>query len=76
LRCVAALGPHGGEYVAWAWAVNGFCSVVASILSTVCSMAFGFDAVMLIAVGIYAVGVLALRRVPSVEARASASAAA
>jgi hypothetical protein len=76
LRSVAHLTSHSGEYVAWAWAVNGFCSVVASILSTVCSMAFGFNAVMVIAVGIYAVGVLALRRIPQVEARATASAAA
>jgi len=76
LRSVARLSPHSGEYVAWAWAVNGFCSVVASILSTMCSMAFGFDAVMVIAVCIYAVGVLALRRVPVVEARPAAAAAA
>jgi hypothetical protein len=76
LRTIADLTPYSGEYVAWAWAVNGFCSVVASILSTVCSMAFGFNAVMVIAVGIYGLGVIALRRVPLVEARAAASAAA
>jgi hypothetical protein len=76
LRSVAALSPYSGEYVAWAWAVNGFFSVVAAILSTVCSMAFGFDAVMLIALGIYALGVLALCRVPLVAARAAESAAA
>ena len=30
------------EYVAWAWAVNGFFSVIASILATILSMIVGF----------------------------------
>lgn len=48
LRSVAALTPHADEYVAWAWAVNGFCSVVASVLATLLSMTFGFRVVMLL----------------------------
>ena len=65
LRTVAALSPHPDEYVAWAWAVNGFFSVVASVLATMLSMTFGFRAVMLLALAIYAIAVAALRRLPA-----------
>ena len=41
---VAALTDHGEEYVAWAWAVNGFFSVIGSVLTTILSMTFGFRA--------------------------------
>jgi len=64
LRSVAVLTPHAEEYVAWAWAVNGFFSVVASVLATLLSMTFGFRAVMLLALAIYGVAILALRRIP------------
>ncbi|HEV7732160.1 MAG TPA: hypothetical protein VGR62_08360 [Candidatus Binatia bacterium] len=64
LRTVAGLSEHGEAYVAWAWAVNGFCSVVASVLSTLLSMALGFDAVMLLALVLYAIGIGALLRIP------------
>ena len=64
LRTVAALTDYAEEYVAWGWAVNGFCSVVASILSTMLSMTFGFTWVMSLAVGVYLIGIAALARVP------------
>ena len=59
LRTVAALGPHGSDYVAWAWAVNGFFSVVASLLASILAMTFGFDSVLLIALVVYALGIAA-----------------
>jgi len=68
LRTVAALTPHRGEYVAWAWAVNGFFSVVSSILATVLAMTYGFNAVLVVALCIYAVAVLALLPVSAPEA--------
>jgi spermidine synthase len=64
LRSIARSTPHAREYVAWAWAVNGFCSVIASILSTILAMVIGFKWLMLLALGIYVVGVLALARLP------------
>ncbi len=64
LRTVASLTPQSEAYVAWAWAVNGFCSVVASVMSTLLSMAFGFDTVMLIALVLYGVAIAALLRIP------------
>ena len=65
LRTVSALTPYGEEYVAWAWAVNGFFSVVSSVLSTVLSMALGFDVVMLLALVVYGIGIAALWGVPA-----------
>jgi len=55
---------HQREYVAWAWAINGFFSVVSSVLATILSMTWGFRWVLLAALGIYAVGTLALSRTP------------
>lgn len=62
LRAVSRLTGLGREYVAWGWAVNGFASVVGSVLTTLLSMTFGFRAVMVLALAVYAVAVLALRR--------------
>jgi hypothetical protein len=42
--------------------VNGFFSVVASVLGTLLSMTFGFQAVLLIALVLYAIGLAALQR--------------
>ncbi len=64
LRTVAGLSAHPEAYVAWAWAVNGFCSVVSSVLTTLCSMMFGFDVVMVMAVAVYGVALFALMRLP------------
>jgi hypothetical protein len=64
LRRVAAASPYSRQYVAWAWAINGFFSVIASILSTIYAMAFGFRSLMLAAIGVYAVGVVAMMLLP------------
>ncbi len=61
LGAVGRLTNLSREYVAWGWAVNGFASVVGSVLTTLLSMTFGFRTVMAIALCVYAVAVLALR---------------
>ena len=73
LATVAGLSRHGQEYIAWSWAINGYFSVVSSVLATMLSMSFGFRVVLLLAWVVYAIGVLALARIPE---RASAPAAA
>ncbi len=65
LVTVTALGEHDREYVAWAWAVNGFFSVLSSTLATVLAMTVGFGAVLVIALAIYGVAVVALARIPA-----------
>lgn len=62
LGAVGRMTNLGREYVAWGWAVNGFASVMGSVLTTLLSMTFGFRTVMVIALCVYGVAVLALRR--------------
>ena len=68
LRTVSSVTRHGEEFVAWSWAVNGFFSVVSSVLATILAMALGFNTVLLSALGVYLVGIAALLRIPAPEA--------
>jgi hypothetical protein len=70
INAVAELTPHRQQMVAWCWAVNGFFSVVASILSTMLAMAYGFRIVVLCGTLIYAVGIFAMTRVLASTAKA------
>jgi hypothetical protein len=49
----------GSMHSAWAWAVNGFLSVIGSVLATILAMQFGFRTVQWIALAVYGVGCLA-----------------
>jgi spermidine synthase len=64
LMTIAAMTDHPREYVAWGWAVNGFFSVIASILSTILAMTIGFRLLLSMAFAIYVVGALMLSRIP------------
>ncbi|UCE86515.1 MAG: class I SAM-dependent methyltransferase [Deltaproteobacteria bacterium] len=64
LTSVASLSSHPREYVAWAWAVNGFFSVISSVLAALLAMSFGFQVVLIAAAAIYLLGVAAFARVP------------
>ena len=41
--------------MAWCWAVNGFFSVLGATLTTVLSMALGFDRTILVGLALYVV---------------------
>jgi hypothetical protein len=69
---VSRLTDHGEEYTAWSWAVNGFFSVIGSVLTTILSMTFGFRAMQLGALVVYAVAVLAFLRLPRTAGREAA----
>jgi hypothetical protein len=62
LGVVAGLSAHGDEYVAWGWAVNGFFSVIGSVLTTILAMSFGFRLVQYVALAVYVVAALAFTR--------------
>jgi hypothetical protein len=66
---VASLTEHSEEYVAWAWAVNGFFAVIGSVLTTILSMALGFRVVQFAALGVYAIAVFAFTRLPTAGTR-------
>ncbi|HMC50333.1 MAG TPA: hypothetical protein VKH20_06770, partial [Solirubrobacterales bacterium] len=59
------LTPHGEEFVAWSWAVNGFFSVVSSVAATILSMTVGFNVVLLAAGAVYVIGIAAMLSVPA-----------
>ena len=44
---------HHPHLIAWAWGINGYASVVSAILATCLAIAFGFNIVILLAIGIY-----------------------
>jgi hypothetical protein len=62
-------GVDEGRLVAWCWAVNGFFSVLGATLTTVLSMALGFDRTILVGLALYVVAasVLPLRGEPADE---------
>jgi MFS family permease len=61
IAAVARLTDHSSEYVAWGWAVNGFASVIGSVLTTILAMTFGFKVVLVLALVTYLIALLALR---------------
>jgi len=62
LRVVEQRAP---AYVPWAWAINGCCSVVGTILSVILAISLGFQNLFLIAAAVYAMGTAALRPTPA-----------
>ncbi|HXM94129.1 MAG TPA: hypothetical protein VOA64_07720 [Candidatus Dormibacteraeota bacterium] len=58
LRLVADEAP---ALVPWAWAVNGFFTVIGSVAAMILGMAVGFSLVFLIAAGSYAFALVAMR---------------
>jgi hypothetical protein len=52
LKRLAELAPG---FVPWAWGINGFASVVSAVLATLLAIEFGFNAVILLALVLYAV---------------------
>ncbi|MFM7144219.1 MAG: hypothetical protein ACKO2K_20130 [Alphaproteobacteria bacterium] len=63
LRVVAAGRDDRAALVAWSWAVNGFFSVVSSVLATMLSMSLGFDLVMTLGLALYAAAAIAIATV-------------
>jgi hypothetical protein len=61
LGAVAGLTEHKSEYVAWGWAVNGFASVIGSVVTTLAAMMFGFRIVLVAGLLVYLVALAALR---------------
>lgn len=51
---------HNSTIIPWAWAVNGFMTVIGSILAVILSMNFGFNVVLVVSVLIYFTAFLAL----------------
>jgi hypothetical protein len=58
MQCSSALG-------AWAWGVNGFFTVIGTVLALMLGMMVGFRMVLFLACACYLVGLLVIRRISS-----------
>ncbi|MFC1484324.1 hypothetical protein ACFL5M_00685 [Candidatus Neomarinimicrobiota bacterium] len=50
-----------GEYIPWAWGINGFASVITTPIATILALNLGFPAVAALGGGCYVVSVIAFR---------------
>ena len=50
----ASLADRAPGFLPWAWGVNGFASVISAALATLLAIEFGFTAVVLLALVLYA----------------------
>ncbi|HZN11291.1 MAG TPA: hypothetical protein VFC61_06425, partial [Blastocatellia bacterium] len=50
---IEALRERAPELIPWAWGINGFMTVVGSLLAIIISMKWGFNVALMAAVGIY-----------------------
>ena len=48
------------KLIPWAWGVNGFASVLGSILSVIIAMTFGFSTVLVLSVLVYQVALVSI----------------
>ena len=59
---MARLTEHRTLYVAWAWAVNGFFSVIGSVLTTIHTMVYGFRVIQALGLAVDCAATLILPR--------------
>src|SRR5208283_6022655 len=55
------VGKEAPPLVPWAWAVNGFFTVIGTVAAMILGMALGFNAVFIIAAACYAAALIAIR---------------
>lgn len=65
---ISRVATASADLVPWAWGINGCASVVSAILATILAIHFGFSAVVLIAVALYAITPILLRRTSTASA--------
>ena len=56
------LAEGAGDFIPWAWGINGFASVLSASLATLLAIEFGFTTVLFLAVAAYGGAALAIRR--------------
>jgi hypothetical protein len=56
------VGEQASPLVPWAWAVNGFFTVIGSVAAMILGMVLGFTNVFVIAAGCYAVALISIRQ--------------
>jgi spermidine synthase len=59
---LAKLAAHDPDFIPWAWGINGFASVVSAALATLLAIHFGFTAVVVLALVLYVLAAVLVRR--------------
>jgi hypothetical protein len=59
---IRMLRERNPKLIAWAWGVNGFASVIASIGAAILAISFGFSVVLMVGSGAYLVSSVVIRR--------------
>ena len=62
---IDALNLRASNLIPWAWGINGFMTVVGSLLSMILTMKLGFDRTLFIAVAIYFIAMLSFHNLPA-----------
>ena len=55
------LANNAPDFIPWAWGINGFASVMSAALATLLAIEFGFTAVVVLALGFYAIAAAIIR---------------
>ena len=55
------LADSAPDFIPWAWGINGFASVLSAALATLLAIEFGFTAVVILALGLYATAAAIIR---------------
>jgi hypothetical protein len=61
---LARVANEAAGFVPWAWGINGFASVVSASLATLLAIEFGFTAVIVLALLLYAAAAIVIRAWP------------
>jgi hypothetical protein len=64
---VMLLRRRSPELVIWAWGINGFCSVLGSVLAIIFAHAMGYRATLFVGAFLYLTALLALRRSTGIQ---------
>ena len=59
---IRGLSARCPELIPWAWGINGYTSVLGSVMAVMLAIELGFMVVLLIAAGVYALGVVGYTR--------------
>ena len=60
---LGSIAKESAAFIPWAWGLNGFASVISASLATLLAIEFGFTAVILVSLALYALAAALFRRV-------------
>ena len=58
LGSIARISNSPTIYISWAWAINGFFSVIGSVLTTILAMTYGFGFTQSLGLTFYLIAIL------------------